>query len=205
MFKSKPSTDQSKEIKPTKDINWLKVLISSNIVIVALIAVGLSGMALIHQSDINPNFCATCHVMQANVTSYLNSSNLDHAHQQAGVACKNCHDYPVQAEIASGINFITGNYEMNTQGTLNKRTYPDAMCLKCHISQAHVAESTDFLYKNPHSSHLGDMPCSTCHISHGQQIDYCSSCHDNGGQRMIGQPIKDRGKVGGPVQITTAK
>jgi hypothetical protein len=41
------------------------------------------------------------------------------------------------------------------------------------------------------------MPCNTCHISHGQQIDFCSQCHDNGGQRMIGAPIKPRGTISG--------
>ena len=115
---------------------------------------------------------------------------------EAGFQFKDCHDYPIQAEISSGVNFLIGNYEVNSQGLLNKRKYTDAMCLDCHISQEYVSITTDFLFRNPHNSHWGFMPCSECHISHGEQIDYCSSCHDNGGQRMTGELIEYRGKIG---------
>lgn len=205
MFKRKPSTDKVKEIKPRKKINLLKVLTISNIVIIALVVVGLGSMAVIHQSDTNPNFCAVCHIMQPNVSSYLTGNSMDSVHQQAGVECKDCHDYPVPAEIASGVNYLIGNYEVNSQGALNKRKYSDEMCLDCHISQEHVAETTDFLFRNPHNSHWGFMECSACHISHGEQIDYCSSCHENGGQRMTGEPVEDRGKIGSPEQMTSSK
>lgn len=191
---SKNKKNQTAEDK--KETNWTKILLFSNIGIVILIAFGLSGMAIIHQSDTNPNLCASCHIMQPNVNSYLSGNTLDHVHEQAGVECKDCHDYPVSAEIRSGVNFLIGNYEVNTQGTLNKRTYTDEMCLDCHISQEFVAQTTDHLFRNPHNSHWGFMPCSSCHISHGEQIDYCASCHDNGQQRMIEDPIVDRGKIG---------
>lgn len=197
MFKSKPSKpkEQTKEVKPRKPVNWLRVLTISNIVIVALVAVGLGGMAVLHQSDTNPNFCASCHIMQPNVNSYLTGTNLDHAHQQAGVQCKECHDYDVLAEVTSGINFVVGNYEVGADGKLSKRAYGNEMCLQCHISQDHVAQKTDFLERNPHDNHYGKMDCKTCHVSHGEQIDYCSQCHDNGGQRMVGQPVQDRGTL----------
>jgi len=195
MLKLKHSSEKVKEIRPRKAINWLKVLTVSNIVIIALAAVGLSGMAVIHQSDTNPNFCGMCHIMQPNVTSYLSSNTLDHVHEQAGVECKDCHDYSVLAEITSGVNFLTGSYEVNEEGRLNKRTYTDQMCLDCHISQEYVADSTDYLFRNPHNSHWGFLPCGDCHISHGEQVDHCSSCHDNGMQRMTGQTIEERGKI----------
>ena len=35
-----------------------------------------------------------------------------------------------------------------------------------------------------------DAMCLQCHISHGEQVDYCSSCHENGGQRMIEDPVE---------------
>ncbi|PKO16370.1 MAG: hypothetical protein CVU39_08375 [Chloroflexi bacterium HGW-Chloroflexi-10] len=204
MLKFKPSTDKAKETKPRQKTNWLKVLTISNIVIIALVAIGIGSMAVIHQSDTNPNFCSTCHIMQPNVTSYQTGNTMDNVHQQAGVECKDCHDYPVPAEIASGVNYLVGNYEVDTQGKILKRVYTDEMCLDCHISQEYVADVTDFLFRNPHNSHWGFMPCSECHISHGEQIDYCSSCHDNGGQRMTGEPIEDRGKIGHLEQITSS-
>jgi len=38
----------------------------------------------------------------------------------------------------------------------------------------------------------GTPPCGNCHISHGQQVNMCINCHDNGNQRITGQPIVPR-------------
>lgn len=166
------------------------------IVVLALVVVGgAAGGYMIHLSNTSPQFCATCHIMEPNVNSYLTSSNLDNIHYQANEGCKECHDYGVPAEVRSGINFIFGNYTVDEEGKLLPVTYGNDLCLKCHISYEHVANSTDFLLRNPHRSHNGELPCKTCHVSHGEQIDYCSSCHDNGGQRMVGEEIEPRGTI----------
>lgn len=173
---------------PAKPRNWLKISIIVNIALVVAAVGGLVALELLHQSDTNPSFCGTCHIMDKNVTSYLTGPNLDHLHDLANVECKECHEYPVDAEIASGIKFVTGNYEVGDDGELMKRKYDDSMCLQCHISYDNVAAKTADLDKNPHKSHLGELPCSTCHVSHGEQIDYCAQCHDNGDQEMILAP-----------------
>jgi len=156
------------------------------VVLVILVGAGISGGYVLHLSNTSPEFCATCHIMQPNVTSYLTSNNLDNIHKQANVGCKQCHDYPVSAEISSGIKFFTGNYSVDASGKLLPVKFNNDMCLKCHISYDFVAKQTDFLEKNPHDSHNGQLPCNTCHVSHGKQIDFCAQCHDNGGQKMIG-------------------
>lgn len=179
---------QAKDMKAKKPLGWLKISIIANIVLVVAAVGGLVALELLHQSDTNPSFCATCHIMEKNVNSYLTGPNLDHVHDLAGVQCKECHEYPVDAEIASGIKFVTGNYEVGDDGELLKRKYGDEMCLQCHISYDNVAKRTADLDKNPHKSHLGELPCSTCHISHGEQVDYCAQCHDNGDQEMILAP-----------------
>jgi nitrate/TMAO reductase-like tetraheme cytochrome c subunit len=180
-----------------KKPNWLKISVITNIVIVAVAAIALAGVAVLNQSNTNPEFCATCHLMKSHVDSYMKGPNLDHVHEQAGVQCKQCHDYGVVAEITSGIKYVTGNYTVDAKGELAKRKFDEKMCTKCHISEAHVATLTDFLPRNPHDSHNGELPCNTCHVSHGTQIDFCSECHDNGGQRMIGAPITPRGTISG--------
>jgi hypothetical protein len=200
MFRRKQKSQVETE-NPTqagaKPSRWIKVSIYANIAVLAILVVAAAGGYLYYQSNTNPKMCDTCHLMDSHVQSYLTSTNLDHVHDQAGVQCKDCHDYPVSAEISSGIKFITGNYTTDSAGNLPRRKFDDAMCLKCHISYQHVAQLTDFLTRNPHDSHNGEMPCNTCHISHGQQIDFCSQCHDNGGQRMIGAPIEPRGTISG--------
>lgn len=166
------------------------------IIAAVLLVVGVAGGSyLVHLSNTSPEFCATCHIMDRNVTSYLTSTDLDNLHQQANVGCKDCHDYPIPAEIRSGFNFIFGNYTVDENGDLLQVTYDDDMCLHCHISPEFVATATDFLSKNPHNSHNGMMSCKTCHVSHGAQIDYCAQCHDNGNQRMVGDDRVPRGTI----------
>ena len=200
MFKRKPQqpteNSQGDQVQPKKP-NWLKISVIGDIVIVVVIALLLAGVEVEHQSDTNPKFCALCHLMQNNVNSYLTGKNLDHVHEMAGVQCKDCHNYPISAEITSAVKYITGDYTVNSSGSLLQMKFDDAMCTKCHISEQHVAQLTDFLARNPHDSHIGYLPCSTCHISHGQQIDYCATCHDDGGQRMIGAAITPRGTISG--------
>ena len=183
---------EPKKAKKTKKQIWTIV----GIVVLALAVIGAgTGGYMVHLSNTSPEFCATCHVMEKNVNSYLTSNDLDNVHSQANVACKDCHDYPVPAEVASGVNYLLGNYTVGTDGELMPVTYDNDMCLQCHISYEHVANSTDFLERNPHDSHNGELECKTCHVSHGDQINYCGTCHDNGGQRMVGDEIADRGTI----------
>lgn len=172
--------------KPRKAANWLRISAIVNIILVVVIAVSAGTLVALHQSDTNPSFCATCHLMDSHVTSYLTSNNLDNIHAQSGVQCKDCHDYPLPAEISSGIKYVFGNYEVDANGELPKRDFGDEICTQCHISLEHVAEETADLTRNPHDSHNGELACKTCHVAHGEQVDYCSQCHDNGGQQMFG-------------------
>lgn len=178
--------------KPT---NWLKVSLYVNLALVGLGAAVLAATAVLHESDTNAQFCATCHLMSDHVDSYLTSSNLDHVHAEAGVQCKQCHfDYTIPDEIVSGINYVTGNYEVKsaTDLTLPRRQFGNELCLKCHVSQLNVAMQTDYLEFNPHASHEDNLLCHDCHVSHGKQIDKCGSCHPTSDQRLIGSPYVPR-------------
>jgi nitrate/TMAO reductase-like tetraheme cytochrome c subunit len=167
-------------VKPVKKANGLKISIAANIVLVVLIAVGAASWAMMHASDTDPKFCATCHVMSPMVDSYLSSNNLDHKHAQATIQCKQCHDYPLSKEISSGINFITGNYTMPL--SYNKIATKE-FCLKCHGSYDKLAALTANYDpdsgRNPHQSHNGELDCYNCHKSHGQSTLYCAQCHSD--------------------------
>ena len=169
---------------PRRRSRW-KIAIGILVVVLALFG-GVGGAAL-HQSNTNPDFCATCHVMAPNVESYYTSNHLDNVHYQAGVHCKDCHNVTLQEEIQFGIDAITGNYQILPDGTLPKREYGDEMCTQCHISREWVALGTDWLGEwNPHGTNMGVFECQTCHISHGEQINHCATCHTNrSAQRMI--------------------
>ena len=196
--KEKASADDTAAPAEQKNIRLIKYSLIANLVLVIGIAAAIGGMAVIEQSDTNPAFCGTCHVMQANVNSYLTSNHLDNVHQQAGVQCKECHDYPLMAEIASGVNYMTGNYEVVSADNpaLAKRTFGEEMCTKCHGTMEQVARKTDYLKFNPHDAEaMGSFTCSDCHVSHGAQIDTCGECHSNGGQRLIEDTTSEREKI----------
>jgi nitrate/TMAO reductase-like tetraheme cytochrome c subunit len=169
-------------VKPAKKTNWLKISIIANIVLVVVIAVGAASWAMMRASDTDPKFCASCHIMKPMVDSYLSdkSTSLDHLHEKATIQCKQCHDYPLSKEIASGINFITGNYTMPL--SYNKIATKE-FCLKCHGSYDKLAKLTANYDpdsgRNPHESHNGELDCYNCHKSHGQSTLYCSQCHSD--------------------------
>jgi hypothetical protein len=50
--------------------------------------------------------------MQKNVQSSTSGHTLDNMHMQAWGQCKQCHGCSLSAEIASGVKFVTGDYEV---------------------------------------------------------------------------------------------
>lgn len=179
-------TETPKSKKPKKP---RKVLAGSAIALIILSVVVVlvaAGFSLDHLSRTSPQFCATCHNMTDHVDSYLSSNHMDYVHNLAGVGCKECHsDYTIPAEIGSAVKFVTGNYEV----PFKKIKVSNAMCLQCHIDIEFQALKTADLTRNPHDNHTGESKCTNCHTSHGDQIDYCSQCHDNGGQEMIEEKV----------------
>lgn len=197
MFKKKNDSAEKDSPKGKKS-NKQGWTIGGIVVVVVIVFLGVgitTGGGLIYLSNTSPEFCGSCHIMQKNVKSYLTSNHMDHVHAQANVQCKECHDYPIPAEIYSGISYAIGNYTVDSKGELLQVSYSDDMCLKCHISDEYLAAATDFLHRNPHKNHNGKLECRACHISHGEQINYCGTCHDNGGQRMTGEVIERRGTL----------
>jgi len=187
--KTNPAEKDTLKVKKSQKQGLAIVGIAVVILAITLVGTGTGGY-LVHLSNTSPEFCASCHIMEKNVNSYLSSNDMDNIHAQANVQCKDCHDYSIPAEVSSGIRYITGDYSVNSKGELLPVSYSDDMCLKCHISDEYMAKATDFLHRNPHKSHNGQLDCKVCHISHGDQINYCGTCHDNGGQRITGEEIE---------------
>ncbi len=159
-------------------IAWLAVALG---VLVLVNVLGVAYAAMDNYTRTTPQFCSTCHNMESHVESYLTSNHMDRVHQLAGVGCKDCHsDYTLVDEAKSVVQYISGNYER----VWSRRKIQDDMCLQCHVSMEYHANRTDYLSRNPHLSHWPDLRCNACHLSHDNQVDYCSRCHENGGQRM---------------------
>ena len=52
-------------------------------------------------------------------------------------------------------------------------------CLGCHGGNYdRLAAMTAADRPNPHASHEGPLPCSSCHHVHKASVTVCNSCHD---------------------------
>lgn len=159
------------------------------VVVVSLTLPALGALSPGHNARTNPRSCAVCHNMESHVVSYLSGDHLDNIHYQANVGCVDCHtDYSLLDESESLWRYLRGEYEQ----VFSQRVFSQEMCNGCHSGMEYQANRTDFLVRNPHLSHWPDLVCGDCHLVHDEQIDYCAHCHDNGGQRMTGEPIVPR-------------
>jgi nitrate/TMAO reductase-like tetraheme cytochrome c subunit len=123
-----------------------------------------------------PQFCATCHIMQPYLDSWKTTGALAQAHGAAEVDCLQCHEPTIQQQTDELVKFVRGDYET----PLQEREFDDAWCLRCHEhgSVEQIAELTADLDPNPHVvSHIGQLECTTCHNSHRESEDYCGQCH----------------------------
>jgi fumarate reductase flavoprotein subunit len=91
---------------------------------------------------------------------FVHSRHLSNIHAQKGLTCSSCH----------GNDLIP---DANASG-------PNAQCGTCHGSMEQVAQNYKGpAYSNPHASHLGNIPCSSCHVVHNESKAYCLNCHTN--------------------------
>jgi hypothetical protein len=128
-----------------------------------------------------PQSCAGCHIIKPYVESWKNSDFLAHKHEQAKIACAECHQLNAKQKSQNIAAFKNRKYK----SPLDEREYGNDLCFRCHGSYQEVRERTkDFkdkgLLRNPHESHYGDMDCNMCHKIHRTSIDYCSQCHETG-------------------------
>lgn len=189
MFKRKtPSSPESEPsaARKKRNVTWVAVALGA---LVFINVIGVAYVAADNYTRATPQFCSSCHNMESHVDSYLTSNHMDSVHFRAGVGCKDCHsDYSLIDEAKSVVQYVTGDYER----VWSRRKIEDKMCLQCHIDLEYHADRTDYLSRNPHLSHWPDLRCNACHLSHDKQVDYCSRCHENGGQRMTEDEIVPR-------------
>ena len=136
-----------------------------------------------------PQFCATCHIMQPYLASWNGSDFLAQAHAEADIACLDCHEPTIQQQVDEAIKFVKKDYEDPLKG----REFPDEWCLRCHEHGSYeelIQRTQDYTVDgkkvNPHDPHAGlegvdqaQIECRRCHKIHKESrgIDYCYGCH----------------------------
>jgi len=143
--------------------------------VVLIGGVGAVGLWKYHEQ---PQFCATCHIMDPYLESWQDSDLGAHAHAAQDVACLDCHEPTVQQQVDELVVYVQGDFEV----PLEERQFGTPFCFDCHVPNEHtsyeeVIQLTADLELNPHDSHLGQMDCEICHKTHRASEDYCAECH----------------------------
>jgi nitrate/TMAO reductase-like tetraheme cytochrome c subunit len=169
----------------------------------------------------NSATCKSCHA-PASITPASQAGQMIHASLPEGeLACVDCHrnlvhSHPGSLSTADENSAIKRAIEdtvhyphlanIHVQKSLFCSTchgndlIPDAnasminsQCSACHGGMEAVAQSFKGpAYLNPHASHLGNIPCTSCHMGHQESKAYCLNCHTNfnmpipGGRASVG-------------------
>ncbi len=151
------------------------VVIAVLLGVVVVGGVGAIGLWTYHEQ---PQFCATCHIMEPYLESWQASDYGAAAHAEQGVTCLNCHEPTTQQQVDELVAYVQGDFTV----PLQQRQFSDDFCFDCHLPNEHtsydeVIQLTAGLELNPHDSHLGELDCDLCHKMHRASEDYCAQCH----------------------------
>jgi cytochrome c nitrite reductase small subunit len=143
--------------------------------VVVIGGVGAVGLWTYHEQ---PQFCATCHIMQPYLESWVSSDYGAYAHALEGVTCLDCHEPTTQQQVDELVVYMQGDFMV----PLEERQFGTQFCFDCHEANEHtryeeVVQLTADMELNPHESHLGELECEVCHKMHGASEDYCANCH----------------------------
>jgi nitrate/TMAO reductase-like tetraheme cytochrome c subunit len=91
---------------------------------------------------------------------FVHAPHLANIHARKGMTCATCHGTDVVPDAnATAVN---------------------EQCATCHGDMEKVAaRHKGSSWLNPHASHLGNIPCSSCHMAHAESKPYCLNCHSN--------------------------
>jgi nitrate/TMAO reductase-like tetraheme cytochrome c subunit len=116
----------------------------------------------------------------------VHSSHLANYHLQKGMTCSTCHGNDLIPDAnATSIN---------------------AQCATCHGGMEKVAANHKGpAHLNPHASHLGNIPCGSCHFAHQESKAYCQNCHTNFDMPMRGRATAAQAPTDPAAAATAAK
>jgi hypothetical protein len=82
------------------------------------------------------------------------AASLADGHKAQGVGCADCHGKDQDALV------------------------PNRTCFGCHESFEKLAGRTKDMKINPHRSpHFMDLECTSCHVGHKADVNFCQDCH----------------------------
>jgi cytochrome c nitrite reductase small subunit len=174
-------------------------IIGALLAVVVLGGVGAVGFWQYHEQ---PQFCATCHLMDPYLESWQTPGFGAQVHAEEGLACLDCHEPTVQQQMNELVVYLQGDF----RDPLKERKFGNEFCFDCHVDNEHTsyeevtARTEDYTIDdelvNPHSppheagEGTGEQPdCRVCHKMHQESpgTNYCFGCHHTGTFRACTQ------------------
>lgn len=104
----------------------------------------------------------------------LFTSIIFHASGQAPSAPGSGHGFLIDKHVAAKLSCSACHAESPPRAAPQMTT-----CLGCHGgTYDKLAETTASDQPNPHASHQGPLPCSSCHRVHVASQTFCNTCHN---------------------------
>jgi nitrate/TMAO reductase-like tetraheme cytochrome c subunit len=136
---------------------------------------GIVGFRYYKHTREDPEFCASCHLMQDAFQTWQQSKHRD-------LQCQICHALSILEENKLLISFVVkGTDSINQE---HGRIKPWNSCRECHLSD--VAQGSVTLSKSyGHAQHvfMQNIPCSKCHMGNLHTFDpneeACKQCHSD--------------------------
>ncbi len=154
---------------------WVVLIV---VLLVVVLIGGVGGVAFWEYHK-QPQFCATCHIMEPYLESWEASEWGAYAHAEYDITCLDCHVPTLEQQVHELVVYVKGDYQI----PLREMRYPKESCYECHEHGTYqqivemTADLEETVGANPHASHYGDLECRLCHKMHKESVDYCAQCH----------------------------
>ncbi len=131
--------------------------------------------------------CTTCHQWRSGrrfvVPGFGGKTSVVSTEADLDLVTQAAHNWatvPNLANIHGKMNFFCASCHREDLIPDANATAINAQCIACHGGLEKVASSFKGpSYLNPHASHLGNIPCTSCHFAHQTSKAYCLNCHQN--------------------------
>jgi len=82
------------------------------------------------------------------------------------------HGFPIDKHIGTGLYCASCHHDAPPPNAPGMTAY-----IGCHGSYQQIASKTATDQPNPHASHVGEIPCASCHHVHKASEMFCNGCH----------------------------
>ncbi len=140
---------------------------------------GILGVRYYNYTKENPQFCATCHMMQESYRSWEQSAHRD-------IICQRCHSMSILEQNRLLVTYVMTGYT-SPQEEKHGRVAPWNSCRDCHLQEAQQGSVT-MRKSYGHARHvfMENIDCMECHDSNlhnfGPDEGACVKCH---GDRLV--------------------